>query len=71
MLTDEEEIINYCQESVKPSISNEICKNSSEDFKNNDLNILTKNEIKISLKNKCNEEKYFKVMKIVDKYFKN
>ena len=71
VLTDEEEIINYCQESVKPSISSEICKNSSEDFKNNDVNILTKNEIKISLKNKRNEEKYFKVMKIVDKYFKN
>ena len=71
VLTDEEEIINYCQESVKPSISNEICKNSSEDFKNNDVNILTKNEIKISLKNKHNEEKYHKVMKIVDKYFNN
>ncbi len=71
VLTDEEEIINYCQESVKPSVSNEIFKNSSEDFKNNDLNILTKNEIKIYLKNKCNEEKYFKVIKIVDKYFKN
>ena len=71
VLTDEEEIINYCQESVKPYISNEICKNSSEDFKNNDLNILTKHEIKIYLKNKRNEEKYFKVMKIVDKYFKN
>ena len=71
VLTDEEEIINYCQESVKPSISNEICKNSSEDFKNNFLNILTKHEIKIYLKNKRNEEKYFKVMKIVDKYFKN
>ncbi len=71
VLSDEEEIINYCQESVKPSISNEICKNSSEDFKNNDLNILTKHEIKIYLKNKRNEEKYFKVMKIVDKYFKN
>ncbi len=71
VLTDEEEIINYCQESVKPYISNEICKISSEDFKNNDINIFTKNEIKISLKNKLNEEKYFKVMKIVDKYFKN
>ena len=71
VLTDEEEIINYCQESVKPSISYEICKNSSEDFKNNDVNILTKNEIKISLKNKRNEEKYLKVIKIVDKYFKN
>ena len=71
VLTDEEEIINYCQESVKPFIRNEICKNSSEDFKNDDVNILTKNEIKISLKSKCNEGKYFKVMKIVDKYFKN
>ena len=71
VLTNEEEIINYCQESVKPYISNEICKNSSEDFKNNDVNILTKNEIEIYLKNKRNEEKYSKVMKIVDKYFKN
>ncbi len=71
VLTDEEEIINYCQESVKPDISNQICKNSSEDFKNNDVNILTKNEIEIYLKNKHNEEKYSKVMKIVDKYFKN
>ncbi len=71
VLIDEEEIINYCQESVKPYINNEICKNSFEDFKNNDVNILTKNDIKISLKNKSNEEKYFKVMKIVDKYFKN
>ena len=71
VLTDEEEIINYCQESVKPYISNEICKNSSEDFKNNDISILTRNEIEIYLKNKRNEEKYSKVMKIVDKYFKN
>ena len=71
VLTDEEEIINYCQESVKPFISNEICKNSSKDFKDNDVDLLNKNEIKISLKNKRNEEKYFKVMKIVDKYFKN
>ncbi len=71
VLTDEEEIINYCQESVKPYIIYKICKNSSEDFKNNDVNILTKNQIKISLKNNRNEEKYLKVMKIVDKYFKN
>jgi len=71
VITDEEEIINYCQESVKPNISNQICKKSAEDFKNNNINLLTKNEIKISLKNKNNEEKYFKVMKIVDKYFKN
>ncbi len=71
VLTDEEEIINYCQESVKPFISNEICKNSSEDFNNDDVNILTKNEIHISLKNKCNKEKYFKVINIIDKYFKN
>jgi len=71
VLTDEVEIINYCQESVKPNISNKICSKNSEDFENNKLYLLTKNVIKISLKNKYDEEKYFKVMKIVDKYFKN
>ncbi len=71
VITDEEEIINYCQESVKPNISNQICLKSCEEFKNNDVNLFTKNEIRNSLKNKNNEEKYFKVMKIVDKYFNN
>ena len=71
VLTDEVEIINYCQESVKPNISNQIRTNSFEDFGNNDVNLLARNQITISLENKNNEEKYFKVMKIVDKYFKN
>ncbi len=71
VLTNEEEIINYCQESVKPHISNQIFTQSYEDFENKDVNLLTKNEIRISLKNKTKEKKYFKVMKIVDKYFKN
>ena len=71
VLTNEVEIINYCQESVKPNISNQIDPTSSEDFGNNNINVFTKNQIKISLGNKNNDEKYFKVMKIVDKYFKN
>ena len=69
VLTDEVEIINYCQESVKPIINNQIYKRSSLDFENK--NIFNKNQIKISLKDKNNEDKYFKVMKIIDKYFKN
>ncbi len=71
VLTDEVEIINYCQESVKPNISNKIYSKISEDFENNNLNIISKNQIKLSLKNKNNQEKYLKVMKIVEKYFKN
>ena len=71
VLTDEVEIINYCQESVKPNISDQITATCSKDFENNNLNILTKNQLKISLENKNIEGKYFKVMKIVDKYFKN
>ena len=71
VLTDEVEIINYCQESVKPNISNQSKAKSFEDFEKNTLNMFTKNEIMISLRNKNKEEKYFKVMKIVDKYFKN
>ena len=71
VLTDEVEIINYCQESVKPNISNQIRNQSSEDLGNNDENLLARNQIKISLKNKNNEEKYLKVIHIVDKYFKN
>ena len=56
---------------VLSELSNQICLKSCEEFKNNDVNLFTKNEIRNSLKNKNNEEKYFKVMKIVDKYFKN
>ena len=71
VLTDEVEIINYCQESVKPIITNQNYARSSEDFENKNKNIFNKNQIKIYLKNKHSEEKYCKVMKIVDKYFNN
>ena len=72
VLTDEVEIINYCQESVKPNISNQIYEINSTDYGNDNENIFIKNRINISSINKKNsEEKYFKVMKIVDKYFKN
>ena len=71
VLTDEVEIINYCQESVKPNINNQIYAKNSEFHENNNQNIFNKNQIKISLQNKNSEEKYFKVIKIVDKYFKN
>ena len=72
VLTDEVEIINYCQESVKPNISNQIYEINSTDYGNDNENIFIKNQINISSINKKNsEEKYFKVMKIVDKYFKN
>ena len=70
VLTDEVEIINYCQESVKPNIINQIYAQNSDDFENN-KNIFYKNQIKIYLENKNSEEKYYRVIKIVDKYFKN
>ena len=71
VLTNEVEIINYCQESVKPNISNQINPTIPNNFENTDLNIFIKNQINIFLKNKNNEEKYFKVIEIIDKYFKN
>ena len=71
VLTDEVEIINYCQESVKPNINNQIYETKPKDFENNNENIFIKNQIKIYLRSKNSEEKYLKVMKIVDKYFKN
>ena len=71
VLTNEVEIINYCQESVKPNTNNQIDTTITDGFENKDLNIFTKNQIKIFLQNKNNEEKYFKVMEIIDRYFKN
>ena len=71
VLTNEVEIINYCQESVKPNISNQINPTIPNNFENTDLNIFIKNQINIFLRNKNNEEKYFKVIEIIDKYFKN
>jgi len=71
VLTNEVEMINYCQESVKPNTNNQICTTIPEGVENKDLNIFTKNQIKIFLQNKNNEEKYFKVMEIIDRYFKN
>jgi len=71
VLTNEVEIINYCQESVKPNISNQIHPIISDNFENKDFNMLTKNQIKIFFKNKNNGEKHFKVIEIIEKYFKN
>ena len=79
VLTDESQLINYCQESVKPFISTDSVSKflgidlSIQIEKNNqDLLDINDKDSRITL-NRINYsgEKYLKVIELVNKYFKN
>tara|TARA_B100000963_G_scaffold275429_1_gene243681 strand:+ start:365 stop:1861 length:1497 start_codon:yes stop_codon:yes gene_type:complete len=79
VLTDESQLINYCQESVKPFISMDSASKffgidvSSQIEKNNKdlLDINDKDSRIILNRTNYSGEKYLKVIKLVNKFFKN